>query len=292
LMLLQFIANGIVNGAIFAILALGFGLVYNTTHTFHIAYAAIYTTSAYVCYTLYRITNLPLWLSILGGLTSGVILGCIIELLVYRPLVKRDAPLSVALISSIGVYIIVINIIALIYGNETKILLPGIQKTYQLGSVILTQIQVIELIIGIVVCVAYSLLLRTTNFGKLIRALADNPNLLSAFGVDIYHVRLQVFALSSLLASIAACLVALDVGIDPYVGMPAMLISAVSMIVGGVGIFVSPALGGLLLGIIQSLAIWKISARWQDLVTFAILIIFLLLRPQGIMGRRRRLEEL
>ena len=79
---------------------------------------------------------------------------------------------------------------------------------------------------------------------------------------------------------------------DPNVGMPALLVSAVAMIIGGVGILESAALGGFVIGILQNLAVWKLSARWQDAITFILLILFLLMRPQGIMGKRRRIEEL
>ncbi len=89
----------------------------------------------------------------------------------------------------------------------------------------------------------------------------------------------------------AAVLVGLDVGIDPHVGMNAVVIAAVALIVGGVGIFEGAAFGALLVGCLQSIAVWQMSARWQDMVTFLVLIIFLLFRPQGILGRRGRMEE-
>jgi branched-chain amino acid transport system permease protein len=116
--------------------------------------------------------------------------------------------------------------------------------------------------------------------------------LLSTFGVEVSHLRVWIFAVGSLFAGIASCLVAIDVGMDPNVGMPALLVSAVSMIVGGIGIFESAAIGGFLIGVIQSLVVWQISARWQEAVTFALLIVFLLFRPQGVLGRRKRIEEI
>jgi len=291
-MLAQLIANGLVNGAIYSIVALGFSLVYNTTGIFHIAHGAVYAFSSYIFYTFYRILNFPLLPSFLLGLFSGVLLGIFMEVLVYRPLFIKKTSSGIALVSSIGINVFIVNLIALLYGNETKILFPGIQKTFQFGGVILTRIQVAEFVAFIIIFSIYFLLLRLTNFGKLIRAYANNPTLLSTFGVEVSHLRVWIFAVGSLFAGIASCLVAIDVGMDPNVGMPALLVSAVSMIVGGIGIFESAAIGGFLIGVIQSLVVWQISARWQEAVTFALLIVFLLFRPQGVLGRRKRIEEI
>ena len=94
--------------------------------------------------------------------------------------------------------------------------------------------------------------------------------------------------LSSFFAAIASCLIAYDVGMNPYVGMPVLLNAVVALIIGGVGRFEAPVLGGLIIGILQSFVVYFASARWQDAVTFSLLIIFLLLRPQGILGEKIR----
>ncbi|MFQ5788397.1 MAG: branched-chain amino acid ABC transporter permease, partial [Thermodesulfobacteriota bacterium] len=96
----------------------------------------------------------------------------------------------------------------------------------------------------------------------------------------------------SLLAGVGAVLSSLDVGLDPNVGLNIVLVAAVAVIVGGIGMFQGAALGGLLLGILQAFAVWQISARWQDTVVFLVLVLFLLFRPQGILSYRRRLEEI
>jgi branched-chain amino acid transport system permease protein len=288
----QFLANGIVAGAVYSIVALGFGLIYNTTKVFHIAHGAAYTLSAYIFYTFYRIIGLPIGFSLIIGLLSGVFLGIIMEFLVYRPLYERRVPSGITLVSSIGIYIFIVNLIAMLYGNETKVLSPGIEKTYEIFGVILTRIQIFEIVAFVVVFVLYFLLLKKTNFGRLIRALANNPTLLSTFGIESSTLRIGIFALGSLFAGMSSCLVALDVGIDPNIGMPALLISAVAMIIGGIGIFESAVIGGFTIGILQNLIVWRISARWQEAITFLLLILFLLLRPQGILGKRRRVEEI
>ena len=291
-MIFQFLANGLIIGSIYSLVGLGFALVYNTTKIFHIAYAAVYTTSAYIFYFFYRIINFPLSFSLLIGILSGAILNILIEVLIYKPAYLRKSSPAISLISSIGCYIVIVNLLALSFGNETKILSPGIEKSFQFGNVILTRIQIVQFFAFILLFLLYLLSLRKIKFGKLIRAFANNPDLLSSCGIEILNLRILIFALSGVFAGVASCLVALDTGMDPNVGMPILLVGMVSLIIGGVGIFESAVIGGFLIGIIQNLVVWKISARWQDCITFLLLIIFLLFRPQGILGIRKRTEEI
>jgi branched-chain amino acid transport system permease protein len=104
-------------------------------------------------------------------------------------------------------------------------------------------------------------------------------------------VRLLVFALGSIFAAVGSILVSLDIGLDPHVGFPVVLAAAVACIVGGMRNFLAPAIGGLLLGITQSLVVWQTSAQWEDAVTFSMLILFLMFRQQGLFGVRQRAEE-
>jgi branched-chain amino acid transport system permease protein len=287
----QFIANGLCRGSIFAMVALGFGLIYTTSGVFHIAHGFIYTAAAYALYWAGAFLKAPLAFSVLVALASTVALAVLIETLVYRPLDRRKASSTVLLISSFGVYIVGVNLLAMMFGNETKILRAGVEGTFRLGNVVLTYIQILQLACGLVVVVAYWLFLRRTAIGRISRAVADDPVLASVLGVPVEGVRILAFSIGSILAAIGAILIALDVGMDPHVGMPMVLSAAVACLIGGLHRFIAPALGGILLGLIQSLVIWQTSARWESAITFTILIGFLLFRPQGLLGVRQRLEE-
>lgn len=289
--MLQFVANGLCKGAVYALVATGFGLIYTTTGVFHIAHGAVYTIAAYVLYFAFSLLKLPLMLSIGLALTSAAVLGVLIELVVYRPLDRKQTSGVVLMISSLGVYIVLINLIAMFMGNETKILRPGIETTMTLGGVILTRIQAIQLVISAIVIGMYWLFLSRHSIGKLCRAVADDSTLASVLGVRVEGTRLVAFAVGSVLAAVGAVLVALDVGMEPHVGFPAVLVAAVAWIIGGLKRFIAPALGGLLLGVIQSLIVWQTSAKWESAVTFAILIVFLLFRPQGLLQVNRRSGE-
>lgn len=290
-MVLQLLANGIVSGCSYALVALGFALIYNTTRTFHFAHGGVYTFSVYIFYTFSNLWKFPFVIAFVFTLILSAILGLIIDEIIYQPLVKRRSSLLIQLLSSLGLYMVIINFIAMIYGNETKVLSPGIQPAYSFGSLILTQIQIIIALTFMVLFVLLMVFLKKTSLGITIRAMRDDPQLVSVMGINPRRVRWVVFTLGSMLAAVAAVLSGLDVGIDPNIGMAAILNGAVAVIIGGIGIFEGAALGAFLLGILQSLVIWQTSARWQEMITFIILILFLLFRPQGILGVRRRIEE-
>jgi branched-chain amino acid transport system permease protein len=290
-MVAQLFANGLAMGSLYALSALGFGLIYNTTRVFHIAYGAVYTVSAYLLFALWTQYKIPLGIALIIASILTILLGILIDIHVYQPLLRQNSSFLIVMISSLAVYIITVNIIVLIFGNEIKVLRSGVATTFSLGQVILSDIQILQIVAFAFVFFTLVLFLKWTNFGKIIRAMRDNPDLLSLMGIDLQKVRWLIFGLGSLLAGLAAMLQALDVGIDPNIGMSAVLIAAVAVIIGGVGILEAPAFGGLLLGVLQSVVIWQASGRWQEAVTFALLILFLLFKPEGIFGQRRRLEE-
>ncbi len=289
-MLLQFLLNGLCAGSLYSIVALGFGLIYNSTNIFHFAHGAVYIISAYALYYTLVILQINPLIAFPISILIAAFYGILIDLLIYRPLVKKNISQFAFIISSFGIYLFTVNLIALLFGNETKVLIPGIEKTYQFGSVILTRIQIYSFLTFVIITILF-FISKKTKYGKLILAYSNNQKLTEVLGYNSSVIKIFIFGIGSLLAGIAANLSALDVGIDPQIGMSALLISAVSVIIGGVKIFEGALLGGILIGLIQSLVVWQFSAQWMDASTFILLIMFLLLRPQGILGIRKRIEE-
>lgn len=290
-MITQLIINGIITGCIYALIALGFALIYNTTRIFHFAHGAIYTLAAYLFYTFFHTFNCPLGLSVVLTLIIIALCGMSIDKFIYRPLEVIGASLLIQLLSSLGLYIIIINAIAMIYGNETKILISAIQPTLSFGFIILSQPQQYSLLLSVCIISVLFFILKKTHLGKSIRAMRDDPILISAIGINPNVVRNIVFSLGSVLAAVAAILAGLDFGIDPNMGMTAVMNSIVAVIIGGVGIFEGALMGALLLGLMHNLSILYFSNRWQDVMTFTLLIFFLLFRSQGILSSQRRSEE-
>lgn len=287
-LLVQLLINGLVTGALYALVALGFGVVYRSTKVFHLALGAIYTAGAYGTYTVLK------WgkeTGIIIGILTALIFGLLIERLVYRPLYKRDSSSGVILIASLGVYIFLVNLIALIFGNEVKILSPGIEPSYSFGGIILTRIQIIQFIAGVLIILLWLILLKKSRFFKAVWAMGDEPVLVRVLGLPLWRLRDAVFLLSSFLVAVSSILIGFDVGIDPHIGLPAFLIGAVAVFVGGIGNFSGWVASAFIIAELQSLVIWKFSARWNDAITFVVLIIVLLLKPQGVFSVKGRMEE-
>jgi len=287
-MLIQLLANGLVTGSIYAIVAIGFALIYNTTRTFHIAYAVLYMFAPYMFLSFYISLKLSLILAFLLAVIVTMILSLLIELVVYKPLVKSRSSGNVILISSIGVMIIIINLIAMLYGNETKIINQEISKSISFSGIILTYNQLWQLGVSVILLIAFLLFLKYSTFGIKTRALRDDEELYTVIGKNVNSIRVFLFLFSGFFAAVGGNLIAYDVGMDPYVGMAMLLNAVVALIIGGVGRFEAPIIGGFIIGVLQSLTVWVFSSRWQDAVTFTLLILFLLFRPQGILGEKER----
>lgn len=287
-MLLQLLINGLVKGALIALAGLAFALYYNTTRIFHIAFAGLYTLAGYFFLSFFLLFNKE-WLPAFILTAAAIMLaGALLELAVYQPLSRRHSSLNIILIASIGMMIIIINLIAMFYGNEVKIIFSGIAESIEIGDLIITFPQVWQFTISLLAIVATLIFLKATKWGKMIRAIRDDESLAMALGINIWKNRVTLIAASAFLAALPAVLVSVDVGMDPYVGMPVLLSAVVALIVGGVGRFEGPVLGGFLLGILQALVVWKFSTRWVEAITFIVLIVFLIFRPQGILGEQKR----
>lgn len=288
-MLLQLMLNGLVIGSCYALVSLGFALVYNTTRIFHIGYSVLFMCCPYFVLFFMRFFHFPFFAAFVISIVLTVLLSMAMELIVYQPLRRKRSSLDVMMVSSIGIMIIVLNLISLLFGNETQILNTNISKSVSLFGLIITTTQIIQLSVNMILIFAFAGFLKYSNFGLRARAMRDDETLFTIFGNNINLSRLSLFAASGFLAAVGGGLIAYDVGMDPYVGMPIFLVSVVALIIGGVGRFEAPVIGGFIIGLLQSIAVWSFSARWNDAITFSLLILFLLFRPRGLMGEKKRL---
>jgi branched-chain amino acid transport system permease protein len=288
-MLVQFIINGLITGILYSLSAIGFALVYNTTKIFHIAAAALYVAAAYIFYFAFHTLALPSLFSAVIALVCTALLSILCEWSVYRPLYNKKSSLNVVMISSIGAMTVLINVIAMIFGNETKVLDNSIQRVYTFNDIIVTTPQLWQLIAGLVAIVCFVIFLKFSKFGLKAKALSNDNILFEVLGFNITVMRILVFALSGVFLALGSCLTAYDIGMDPHVGMPLLINAMVAMIIGGTGRFEACIIGGILLGILQALVVYQFSANWQNAITFLALLLFLFFRPQGVMGYKKRM---
>ena len=146
-----------------------------------------------------------------------------------------------------------------------------------------------QFIVCLLICAVFLILLKYSKLGIVARAMRDDSELCQIYGYNIDNIRSWLFLLSGAFAAIGGGLVALDVGMDPYVGMSMLLNAMVALIIGGVGRFIAPIVGGMIIGLLQALTVWLFSARWEDAIIFFVLIVFLLFRPQGLFGEKQRM---
>ena len=288
---MQILLNGTLQGLLIALVALGFSLVYNSTGIFYIAQGAIYTLTPFLLLSFIN-SGIGIPIAIALAVAGVVMTSMMFELINHWPLHKRQASMEIHLISSLGFYIAGIQLIAIIWGNETKVLREGIDVIYTLSNIILTRSQILGGIISLAFIILFFIWLKKTDSGLKFMALSDNPVQLSLLGYDISKLRLLAFGLSGIFTATAAMLTAVDIGFDPHGGLNVVLLAIVATIIGGKGSFIGPAIGGVFIGIIRSQVVWYTSARWEDAITFLVFVLFLFLRPQGILGKKGRLENL
>jgi branched-chain amino acid transport system permease protein len=217
-----------------------------------------------------------------------MLLSLLIEVSVYRPLKSRKSSLNVAMIASIGVMTIVVNLIAMFFGNETKVITNEILKVFTAGNIILTTPQLLQAVVGIFAIAAFLIFISKSNWGIRLRAVSCDETLYSTIGYNVNNTRVFVFLLSGAFIALAGCLTVYDVGLDPHMGMNVLINAMVAMIIGGVGRFGTCVAGGLILGLLQSLVVFQFASNWQNAITFLVLLIFLFFRPQGIAGYKQR----
>lgn len=281
----QLLVNGLITGSIYALIALGFTVIYRTVKFFHFAHGVVYATGAYIAYSLVISLGVnPVISFFLAVLIAGVV-GVLIDRLVYLPLRKRRAPNLVFLIASFGVFIFIQNLIQLIYGAQMLTLRTGpVKEGHHILGAVITDTQILILFVSLALCIGLWLFIKKTKLGKAMRAVADDPIAASVVGINPERIILAAFAIGSALAGAAGILISLETNIEPTMGFNAILKGIIASIIGGIGSIPGAMLGGLFLGIAENLGIWKISAGWKDCIAFVILIIFLLFRPGGIMG--------
>lgn len=292
-MLNQIVVNGIVSSAGILLIALTFSLIYSITRFFHFAHAVIFTFGAYFTYLFVNLLELPLFISISLAVIISSIMGCLMDILIYRPLRYKNASSMILLLASLGIYIVLQNLVSVFFGDDTKsIQLGPIRKGLNILGARITPVQIVIICISIWFVVTLTLFLRKSKLGKAMRAVANDPGLADISGINSNRVVLWTFAMGSGLAGFAGILVAMDVGMTPTMGMNALMLGVVAMIVGGVGSITGVAFGSLLLGLAQHLGVWKISSQWQEAIAFIILFVFLLFKPEGFKGKKIKKAKL
>lgn len=287
-LILQLLVDGIVNGSHYALLGLGFSLIFGPTRITHFAFGPLYALAAYACWTAAVPLGLPLPIAVATGVACGAVSGAIVYRVLYRPFERRRSPSLVVLIASLGLFIVLENAIAIAFGSDTKVIPNFNAAVILLGDVVFTSVQVAQVVALIVVAALVALFLRRTSYGQALMAMTDNPEMARIIGIDTVKVATVAFALGSAVAAVPAMLILLKEGGTPYMGFNAVFMGFVAMVVGGIGSLRGAVIGGYTLGIVENLGTWQLPTEWQSTIAFVVLFLVLLFKPRGLLSRGAR----
>ena len=294
----QELVNGITTGALYSLVALGFSMVYGVLKLLNFAHGDLYMVGAYIGFFVIQwfggaqhlTIAVPLLLVIMFVLAAGLVggLGVAIERFAYRPL--RDAPRIAPLITAIGVSFFLESSALLLFGAQYRVYntadFISLSSGIQIGSVTIDSVQILVLVLGVLLMVGLQLLVNRTRLGRQMRAVAADREAAEMLGINVNFVITATFFLGSALAGVAGIMGGLLFNqVTSTIGFIAGLKAFTAAVVGGIGSIPGAMLGGLLIGLAESFVTGYISSTYSNLIVFGILIVVMLVRPSGLLGR-------
>lgn len=287
-LVLQLLVNGVVNGSHYALLGVGFGIIFATTRIVHFAYGPIFTVAAYLAWYSAAVLGLPMGLALLVAVAAAVLLGAGSYVLLYEPFERRQAPHLVPLIASLGLYIVLENLVGIVFGSGVRVVRDFTYGIHFVGPVFFTSVHLWQVGCLLLLGGALTVFLRWTRYGRAVLAMTDNPEMARVIGIDTRKVAILVFAVGSAISAPPAVLILLKDGASTHMGFIAVFMAFVAVIVGGIGSIKGAVIGGFALGMVESLGMWRIPTEWQSSIAFMLLFLMVLLRPQGLFGTAMR----
>jgi branched-chain amino acid transport system permease protein len=294
----QELVNGITTGALYALVALGFTMVYGVLKLLNFAHGDLYMVGAYIGFFVIQwfggptklTIPVPLLLVIMFVLAAGLVggLGVAMERFAYRPL--RNAPRIAPLITAIGVSFFLENSALLLFGAQPRIYntsdFISLSSGIQIGSVTIDSVQIMVLVLGLALMVGLRQLVNRTRLGRQMRAVAVDREAAEMLGIKVNFVIAATFFLGSALAGVAGVMAGLLFNqVTPTIGFIAGLKAFTASVVGGIGSIPGAMLGGLLIGVAESFITGYITSTYTNLLVFALLIAVMLIRPSGLLGQ-------
>jgi branched-chain amino acid transport system permease protein len=283
---LQTFISGLSLGSIYALIALGYTMVYGIAKMLNFAHGDIIMVGAYAVITAVFTCGMPPIVAVLASIVICAVLGVVIEFLAYRPL-RQAPPLSV-LITAIGVSYLLQNLALLIFGSEqmafpTLVTLPSIK----IGAVTIDGITLATLIVTAVIMIVLTLFINKTRLGKAMRAVSEDKGAAELMGISVNRTITITFAIGSALAAVASIFYgAAYVYIKPTTGSMPGIKAFTAAVFGGIGSIPGAMLGGILLGLIEQLSKTYISTLWADAIVFGVLVLVLVVKPTGLLGKK------
>lgn len=287
--ILQYLINGISIGAVYAIIALGYTMVYGIAKMLNFAHGDVIMVGAYVSFCVTNYLGLPPIVSVIAAMAVCTLLGIVIEGLAYRPL--RGTPSLAVLITAIGVSYFLQNAAQLIWSSSPKNFtsVVNVMKPIILmdGRLVITGEVLLTVIVSILVMIGLTLFTGKTRTGKAMRAVSEDRDAAQLMGINVNRTISTTFAIGSALAAVAGVLLCSTVPtLQPTTGSMPGIRAFTAAVFGGIGSIPGAMLGGILLGIIETFSKAYISTQFSDAIVFSVLIIILLVKPAGLLGKQ------
>lgn len=281
--ILQQTINGLAIGGVYVLIALGLTTVFGILGIAHFAHGSISMSGGYLTYFLMTGYGLPLIAAIPIALAAGVLLGALVEMLAYRPV--RHANHINAFIVALGLTMMVEGINLQFFGHEQVVIPTTLSRVFDIKGVTVPELRLYVILSAILLVAAMMIFVEKTKTGQAIRAVAENRDAAILMGVNVTTIPLIVFGISTAFGVAAGIMVGALFAIAPGIGEGLVVKGFAVLILGGLGSFPGAILGGTVLGITESIAAGFISSAYKDVIAFAVMIIVLLVRPQGLLGR-------
>ncbi|MGN0548202.1 MAG: branched-chain amino acid ABC transporter permease [Acutalibacteraceae bacterium] len=285
--MLSTILDGLSLGAIYALIALGYTMVYGIAKMLNFAHGDIIMVGAYAILVTLNANGHP-FLAVLAAVIVCMVLGIVIEKVAYKPL-RGASPLAV-LITAIGVSYLLQSVAQLIFGSKSQAVTITTAKMVKIASTEFNLNTILTLVVGAVIMVALTLFIKFTRTGRAMQAVSEDRGAAQLMGVNINKIIMITFAIGSALAACAGVFYLMQIpSVSPTLGSMPGIKAFAAAVIGGVGSIPGAMLGGVLLGVVEKLALSvPVLAPYANAIVFALLIIILLVRPIGLLGKKRR----
>lgn len=283
---LSYLISGISLGSVYAIIALGYTMVYGIAKMLNFAHGDLIMVGGYISLLAMSALNLPWWLAVLLAMLVCTVLGVVIEGLAYKPL--RAAPSLAVLITAIGVSYFLQNAALLLWGANPRVYTPVVEGAVKLfgGRLTVSYISLLTVLMCLVIMAALTLFTGKSKMGKAMRACSEDKDAARLMGINVNRSISLTFAIGSALAAVAGVLLCSSyTALMPSTGSMPGIKAFTAAVFGGIGSIPGAFLGGILLGIIEAMAKAYVSTQLANSVVFAVLIITLLARPAGLLGK-------
>jgi len=294
-MVTQILLNSIISALLLALVALGFNLIFNATKIFHLAHGAMYVTTVYVTFAFRYLfaqmvpQGLADAFSIVLSLLLVSLLITAVEYLVYRPLFVKKVNPTISMISSLGVYFLIVSVIAFFFGNESIVLNNSYEIVISNNYFKLTNLEILHLVIAASLVIV-SLIFSRTRYYMNIRAVTDSYSVAEKFGINVQQTRLIALLAGTLLVGAAGLLRSYEVALDPNVGLTITLAAAVAVILGGVNSLKGTIVACFILALIENFSVKILTAQWKDMLTYTLMIGVLIFYQRGLVSVKQRVE--